>query len=324
MKKMIVLMMLIILSGSSSAQEFRVFETMLQSTDPVDQVAERVVGQLEEAGYRVLSSREVGVGSECASEARVLSVWYPEGVQALFDLNARTAPYGVVERIGVFSDEDGTWVSAIHPGSVLRTVFLDDTVADGLASERRLRLRAALSATLDRSYGQQRERGKIGKTMGVMAGGPFDERLGELVAVSGTTVADAAELVSAGFDAQEGDWAMTIAYRLDVPEKDLVIFGISSNEMEARSFSIVGAGSDKERKEFLCAGTAYAPAYPIEMVVRSSAEGVVVETVDAMFRMKLFFEDAGKLAFMKNMTMPGSLASEIKNRVEGALAGGGS
>ena len=41
-----------------------------------------------------------------------------------------------------------------------------------------------------------------------------------------------------------------------------------------------------------------------------------------MYRLKLFFEDAGKWAFMKNMTMPGSLASEIKDRLASALANG--
>jgi len=49
---------------------------------------------------------------------------------------------------------------------------------------------------------------------------------------------------------------------------------------------------------------------------------VLVESVDAMYRMKLFFEDAGKWAFMKNMIMPGSLAPEIKDRLASALANG--
>jgi len=47
--------------------------------------------------------------------------------------------------------------------------------------------------------------------------------------------------------------------------------------------------------------------------------------VDAMFRMKMYFEDAGKWAFMKNMGMPGSLADEIRVKVRESLgeAGGG-
>lgn len=134
---------------------------------------------------------------------------------------------------------------------------------------------------------------------------------------------EAADQIMAGFDGPDLDWGMEIAYRLDLPDRDMVVLGVTSDEMEARSFSIVGSGSDKERKDIACAGTAYAAAYPIELVVREQDGGVVVEGVDAMYRMKMFFEDAGKWAFMKNMTMPGSLASEIKSRLEAALANTG-
>jgi hypothetical protein len=36
--------------------------------------------------------------------------------------------------------------------------------------------------------------------------------------------------------------------------------------------------------------------------------------------MKMYFEDAGKWAFMKNMGMPGSIADEISAQVRPALA----
>ena len=52
------------------------------------------------------------------------------------------------------------------------------------------------------------------------------------------------------------------------------------------------------------------PLIPLEVVLRTTADGTTVELIDAMYRMKKFFEDAGKWAFMKNMTMPGSLADE--------------
>jgi hypothetical protein len=47
---------------------------------------------------------------------------------------------------------------------------------------------------------------------------------------------------------------------------------------------------------------------------------VHVRSVDAMYRMKMFFEDAGKWAFMKNMGMPGSIQDEIAAQVRPALA----
>lgn len=323
MKKMIVLLLSFMLSVSVLAQDIQVFETVLRDSETVDLIADRIAGQLEDAGYTVLSNREVGSDAECPGSVKVISAWYPDGADALFGLNALTAPYGLVERVAVYNDGSGTWVSTVNPGSVLRTVFLDNAAAEGIASQQRVRLRTALGADMERAYGQKRSRGKIGKTMGVMAGGPFDEKLGELASAEGATVEEVADLISTGFDAQQGDWGMELAYRLDIPERDLVVFGVSSARMEAKSFSIVGAGSDKERKDLTCAGTAYAPSYPIEVVVRTSNGAVKVEAVDAMFRMKLFFEDAGKWAFMKNMTMPGSLASEMKDRIDRAIAGSG-
>jgi len=45
---------------------------------------------------------------------------------------------------------------------------------------------------------------------------------------------------------------------------------------------------------------------------------VRVRVVDTMFRMKMYFEDAGKWAFMKNMGMPGSVEDEIAAQVRAA------
>jgi hypothetical protein len=38
-----------------------------------------------------------------------------------------------------------------------------------------------------------------------------------------------------------------------------------------------------------------------------------------MYRMKMFFEDAGKWAFMKNMGMPGSIHDEIAAQIKSDL-----
>ena len=44
---------------------------------------------------------------------------------------------------------------------------------------------------------------------------------------------------------------------------------------------------------------------------------VGVEAIDAMFRMKMYFEDAGQMKFARNMMMPGSIADELKGIVLG-------
>jgi len=46
---------------------------------------------------------------------------------------------------------------------------------------------------------------------------------------------------------------------------------------------------------------------------------VKVYMVDVMYRMKMYFEDAGKWAFMKNMSMPGSIEEEVTEQIENGL-----
>lgn len=98
------------------------------------------------------------------------------------------------------------------------------------------------------------------------------------------------------------------------------MIGMTGAPVEAKSFSIVGAGADASRGGMRCPGLAHAGAYPLEVVVAKDAAGVRVRVVDTMYRMKMFFEDAGKWAFMKNMGMPGSIRDEFAAQVRSTLA----
>jgi hypothetical protein len=113
---------------------------------------------------------------------------------------------------------------------------------------------------------------------------------------------------------------MQLAYALEIPEAETVVLGSTGTPMDSRSFEIVGAGADSSRNRLKCPGLAHAGAYPIEVVVTKDAGSVRVRVVDTMYRMKMYFEDAGKWAFMKNMGMPGSIQDEIAAQVRPAVA----
>jgi hypothetical protein len=81
----------------------------------------------------------------------------------------------------------------------------------------------------------------------------------------------------------------------------------------------VGSGSDSARDNYQCPGLAHAAAYPIEIVVARDGDSVKVRMVDTMYRMKMYFEDAGKWAFMKNMGMPGSIHDELAEQIASAV-----
>lgn len=104
---------------------------------------------------------------------------------------------------------------------------------------------------------------------------------------------------------------------MDLAEQGMVILGVSGTAMETKAFEIVGAGNDHARSSFRCPGLAYAAAFPVELVVRRDGAQVKVEAINAMFRMKMYFEDAGQMKFARNMLMPGSIADELKGIVLG-------
>ncbi|NNF04063.1 MAG: hypothetical protein HKN17_06315, partial [Rhodothermales bacterium] len=169
------------------------------------------------------------------------------------------------------------------------------------------------------SFGQRRNRGHIGKTMGVMAGGPFDSKIDVLYSVP-MQPSEAAERLRDSFGTPTGEWGLDIRYVLELPDDHGYVVGVSGAAMESKSFDIVGAGADRARSGFACAGIAHAAAYPIELYLAPVDGGTDVRSVTAMYRMKMYFEDAGKWAFMKNMGMPGSIANEISRRVEYSLS----
>ena len=89
--------------------------------------------------------------------------------------------------------------------------------------------------------------------------------------------------------------------------------------MERDAFDIVGHGLDASREGLACAGLDHAPAFPIELIVVAEDDEAKVVIVDAMFRMKMYFEDAGKMKFAMNMAMPGSIEDEIRDKVEESI-----
>ena len=73
------------------------------------------------------------------------------------------------------------------------------------------------------------------------------------------------------------------------------------------------------RKKHAYPGITHAAGYPIEIVVVDESDGVKVRLVNIMYRMKMYFEDAGKFAFAKNMGMPGSIQDELEGQIKTAL-----
>jgi len=91
------------------------------------------------------------------------------------------------------------------------------------------------------------------------------------------------------------------------PDKKAILFGLTRNQTEGVSFYIVGNST----KENSCPGLDHLTAYPIEVLLMIKDDKIVVHTPREMFRMDMYFWDAGMGAFMHHMSMPGILDESI-------------
>jgi len=313
--------------GELRAQDFGVFMKVADAqSGSVTEVSDRLAAAVQSEGWTLLTAYNAGVdGEDCSYQARVLVVDWPEHTRVAMSRGnhgAFAAPF----RIAVYEDEAGIHVSTVNPRSINRTIVAEE----GMEGEW-VRLSAILRRTLAEGlgetpvvgdFGQFRDKGRIGKTMGIMAGGPFLEKIKDIEVVEGGEMG-AEALAQSVFDAMAAgepgpEWGMRPAYVMK-PAPGVAVLGLTGERMESRSFSIVGRGSDKSRSDFACPGVDHAAAYPIEVVFVQDGDSVRVQLVEAMFRMKMFFEDAGKMKFARNMGMPGSIEDEIRDLVRTAL-----
>ncbi|NOZ63222.1 MAG: hypothetical protein GXO74_16335 [Calditrichaeota bacterium] len=93
------------------------------------------------------------------------------------------------------------------------------------------------------------------------------------------------------------------------------LLGITRNRTEALSFHICGMKRETEANS--TPGIDHVCAYPVEVAIFEEDGKIKVGTPREMFRMDMFFWDAGKWAFMKFMNMPGNLDKSIKKAITG-------
>lgn len=112
----------------------------------------------------------------------------------------------------------------------------------------------------------------------------------------------------------ETDLRWTAVTRLEAPGK-AVLLGITRPRTEALAAQIVGGKrkSDEDRSP----GLDHLCAFPIEVLIYSDGENLQVRTARQMFRMDLFFWDAGKGAFMSYAKMPAMLDRSIQGALKG-------
>lgn len=292
-----------------------------------DQVVATLREAVTDAGWTILADYGMGVPEKnCSFRAHGISAVSDSYVNRVLAYGPRAA-FALPIRFGVFEDEAGVHVAAFNPLSLNRTVISETDFAEGsaVAVAALQQIVAPFDGYLvDSEYGQMRDQGLIKKTMGLIAGGAFEGKIEEAASVDveeyGGLLATAEHLYSGLEDAADDyDWKMRPMYLLDLSDRGVVVIGMTSEAMEAKAFDIVKEGTDEAREDYACPGLAHAAAFPLELVLVEEDGEVKVLIIDAMFRMKMYFEDAGKMKFAANMKMPPSLEGEMRDKIEDSL-----
>jgi uncharacterized protein (DUF302 family) len=305
------LLCLVIISsaGIAAAQEYGVYVKAIEKAEgSFDEVTTAVTEAVSSEGWTVLTSFEEGVPEGCGYRAWVIVFDDPGYTEKLMGLGPRSA-FALPLRIGVYQDEQGTHVAFVNPASINRTVLGDDVEKD-LALEMMEKLSGVITGAVkgqavDRQIGQIRDKGRVGG----MGGGDFDKKLKPIYSEKEAegVFEKVAVKVKEGILANDKGWEL--AYTQEFKEPEAVLFGVRKTALDTKAFDI--AGQKRRSEDNACPGLDHAAAFPVGVVVLKEEGWVRALTLDEMYRMKLYFEDAGKWAFMKNMAMPGRIESEI-------------
>jgi uncharacterized protein (DUF302 family) len=263
---------------------------------------------LTAAGFNVLTTFDNGAPEGCRAKARTIVFASAPWTTNVLAGGADKA-FALPLRLALYEDEAGLNVALVNPVSLCRTLFASGE-RDADAAKVVEDVAAALGAigpVSPKQAGQLRDSGAIGG----MGGGAFPDKI---VAVSAPArpPADVSGALKVGI-ADAAGWHAVYSYKAS---DEVFVVGVTNAKMESRAFGI--AGEKRATRANACPGLDHAASFPIEVVVTKKGTGSAVTLLKEMWRMKLYFQDAGNWAFMKNMQMPGDIQSEIEAAVRKA------
>ncbi|UCH81730.1 MAG: hypothetical protein JSW20_03685 [Nitrospiraceae bacterium] len=313
-----IIVLLIIVSPVSADEKYGVYIKVVEKVQgSFDEVSSVVEEGLKKSGWKILGSHDTGVPEKCGFRSRAIYFSSEEYAVSILK-NGVNAVFALPLRAGIYEDEKGINITIVNPPSIKRTI-IDETGMD----EYSLAIAKAIVETIAGSVngdvvneqaGQIRKRGKIGG----MGGGDFLNKIDEIRSFpnsSESTLRQIAEKVKGAILRNDMEWKLMYSY--DLTDRGAVIYGVTKTGTEGKAFSI--AGEKRVSDSNNCPGIDHVAAFPIEVVVYKEGERVRVVLMDEMYRMKLYFEDAGMWAFMKNMKMPGRIEKEIIDVVSSGL-----
>lgn len=276
----------------------------------IGQTTGKVKDALKAGGFEVLADYTNGVPEGCSFKAATV-VFTKSDYAAKMAAAGPDKAFGLPLRVGIYEDEKGLNIAVVNTVSLNRTFFagnVQDAASQAVMDEVKNALKAA-AATTSKHIGEIRTTGEIGG----IGGGKFADKMIQ-VATSDKSVDEVAAAIDKGA-ANKSGWHSVYMYK---PSADVAIVGLTNTaKTEGRAFDI--AGDSRSGKNYKFPGLDHAAAFPIEVLVYAKAGKTGVFITNEMWRMKLYFADAGMWAFTKNMGMPGQIQDEIVAAVTAAL-----
>ncbi len=285
-----------------------VFIKVVESAEgEFEELSKQLQSAFKAIGWDVLAVYDSSVPVGCFFRSRVFVVnssEYNEKILSKSNYNIFVIPL----RASIYEDEKGINIAVLNPITLNRIGFegfdaysekVLDTIADSISKhikgKKVMKDVGPLWAT--------------SKTRGI-GGGYLKDNIVEVYKArykSDTLFKTLAKDVKRAILYNRRGWNLT--YTLDLSDKGFVIYGITKPQVEERAFDITG--KRRVANKNICPGIDHASAFPVEVVVNSKGEDMRVEILKEMYRMKLYFADAGEWAFVRHFLMPGQIEDEI-------------
>ncbi len=354
-KEVVILMLLNLTLLASEHGVF--FKTHEAIQEDITVVEEKIAEVLHANGFNILYRSDVKTpdyvredkSEHCGFKAKLIVFSSDQYLDMLSKVNNKYLIGGFL-RIGIYEDTSGVNVSIVDPETISRIIFNDlyendqeedyHKIVDKVVEFKTGLLSALHSVKLGKEVSiamepirDDEDLAESSKDMFMMVGQMTffnDEDQFPQIYSSSKSLSEVKELFEANlktFNPVEDD----VDYRWTPnPEEDLqwkivsevvtkdgkgMLLGLTRPRTEGVSFNIAGASREDETN--MCPGIDHVAAYPIEVLLLEVDEKVTVYTQREMFRMDMYYWDAGMAAFMDHMSMPAILDESLQRALLG-------
>jgi hypothetical protein len=291
MRKLSILLSLVIFFINSNASDHGIYlHTVSNIQGDMDNVKSSLLKTLSSSEFKVVAALDIKTpdyvrenSSEYCGYSAYLIVLTSDTYTKLITSHGTKYLIAGFLRIGVYETPGGIQINLANPETINRIIFND------LEDEDQFPL----------IYSTKTENGKadIQKVFSGMM-----ENLKKFVPDE--------DDIDYRWTPDKSDLNWKIISDLYSPDSTALMIGITRPRTEAVSFYI--AGKSREEDNNYCPGIDHVTAYPIEVLIIHEEDNINVYSAREMFRMDMYFWDAGKFAFMDHMQMPGMLDDSIK------------